>query len=130
MKHVRTPASAAILPLAALMLMAAPAVRPGAASAFDGHWSVVIITEAGDCDRAYRYPVEVVNGDISYSGEAGIIFSGRVDARGKLSATVQRGSQSATGTGQLGRESGTGTWSGKSKTSQCRGRWEAERRNS
>ena len=41
-----------------------------AASNFDGKWSVVIITEAGNCDRAYRYPVRVTNGVLTFEGEA------------------------------------------------------------
>jgi hypothetical protein len=119
------------LVLAPLMLagafMAAPQ-RPAGAAAFDGSWSVVIITENGTCDRAYRYPVRVVNGELRYEGEAGIAISGRVDGSGKLNATISRGEQSASGTGRLSRTAGSGTWSGKSRTSACSGRWEAERR--
>lgn len=108
-------------------VLAAPLGTAGAAS-FDGSWSVVVITENGTCDRAYRYPVRVVNGEIRYEGEAGIAISGRVDGSGKLSATISRGDQNASGRGRLSRASGSGTWSGKSKTSMCSGRWEAERR--
>lgn len=108
--------------------LSGPGQRPAQAAAFDGHWSVVVITENGTCDRAYRYPVRVVNGAIKYEGEAGIDITGRVDASGKLNATISRGEQSANGTGRLSRSAGTGTWSGKSKTSACSGRWEAERR--
>ncbi len=99
-----------------------------AASNFDGDWSVVIITEAGTCDRAYRYPVKVVNGQMKYSGEANVALTGRVDQSGKLSATVQRGEQSAKGSGRLTSSAGSGTWSGKSSTTDCSGRWEAEKR--
>ncbi len=31
---------------------------------FDGLWSVSIITDAGDCDRAYRYALRIQNGRI------------------------------------------------------------------
>lgn len=103
--------------------------RSAQAAPFDGNWSVVVITESGTCDRAYRYPVRVVNGQIKYEGEAGIAISGRVDGSGKLSATISRGEQSAKGSGRLSRASGAGTWSGKSSTSVCSGRWEAERRD-
>jgi hypothetical protein len=104
--------------------------RPARAASFDGTWSVVVITESGTCDRAYRYPVRVVKGQIKYEGEAGINIQGRVDGSGKLSATISRGDQSASGHGRLSRTSGSGTWSGKSKTSTCSGRWEAEKRES
>jgi hypothetical protein len=101
---------------------------PAASKNFDGEWSVVIITEAGTCDRAYRYPVRVVNGEMKYEGEAGVTLTGRVDASGRLNATVQRGDQSANGSGRLSSSSGAGTWKGKSATTACTGRWEAEKR--
>jgi hypothetical protein len=112
----------------AVLLALASAERPLNAASFDGDWSVVVITEAGECDRAYRYPLRVVNGSIRYEGEAGVIVSGRVDQRGRLSASVQRGGQIANGIGKLSGTTGAGTWSGKSRTSQCSGRWEAEKR--
>jgi hypothetical protein len=117
--------------LAPLMLagaLTAASQRPAGAASFDGSWSVVVITESGTCDRAYRYPVRVVNGQIKYEGEAGIDIHGKVDGSGKLSATISRGDQHASGRGRLTRSSGSGTWSGKSKTTACSGRWEAERR--
>jgi hypothetical protein len=116
------------LSFAILAASAATASRPPAASNFDGEWSVVIITEAGTCDRAYRYPVRVVNGQVRYDGEAGVTLSGRVDASGRLNATVQRGDQSANGSGRLSSSSGSGTWTGRSSTTSCAGRWEAEKR--
>jgi len=116
-----------VLPLLILATMAVSRISAQAAS-FDGSWSVVVITENGTCDRAYRYPVRVVNGELRYEGEAGINIRGRVDGSGKLNATISRGEQSASGTGRLSRSGGAGTWSGKSKSSACSGRWEAERR--
>jgi hypothetical protein len=118
----------AILAAVAFLALGMSGRAPALAASFDGDWSVVIITEAGDCDRAYRYPVRVVNGAIKYEGEAGITISGRVGPDGKLNASVQRGEQRADGSGRLSQTSGTGKWSGKSRTSQCSGRWEAEKR--
>lgn len=118
--------------LPALILMLGTVLRPqyrAEAASFDGIWSVIVITEEGNCDRAYRYPVRVVNGQIRYEGEAGINVSGRVDGSGRLNATISRGEQSASGTGRLTQRAGSGTWSGKSKTSACSGRWQAERRD-
>ena len=34
-----------------------------AAPRYDGLWSVSIVTEKGDCDRGYRYPVRINHGD-------------------------------------------------------------------
>jgi len=112
--------------LAALVLMGAP--QAAHAASFDGNWSVVIITDSGTCDRAYRYPVRVVNGQIRYQGEAGVLINGRVDASGRLKATISRGDSRASGTGRLSRSSGAGTWSGKSSNQVCSGHWQAERR--
>ena len=99
-----------------------------AQASFDGAWSVLIITEAGECDRAYRYGIRIQRGQIVYGGEAGVAFTGRIEANGQVSATVRRGDQSATGSGRLSGSSGAGTWNGKSNTGGCSGRWEAERR--
>jgi hypothetical protein len=100
-----------------------------AQKSFDGAWSVLIITDSGECDRAYRYGVRIAGGRILYDGEAGVSFTGSVGADGRLTATVSRGSQSASGSGRLAGDQGGGTWSGKSSTGRCSGRWEAERRS-
>jgi hypothetical protein len=99
-----------------------------AQASFDGTWSVLIITETGECDRAYRYGIRIERGQIVYGGEAGVAFTGRVGANGQVSATVRRGEQNATGSGRLSGSSGAGTWKGQSSTGACGGRWEAERR--
>jgi hypothetical protein len=95
---------------------------------FDGNWSVLVITESGTCDVAYRYGVSVENGAVRYRGESGIDVQGTVDDRGHVNVTIGRGDQRAEGTGRLTADGGTGTWSGSSPSSRCRGRWEAERR--
>jgi hypothetical protein len=114
--------------LATLAGLALTTGQTPAASNYDGQWSVLIITENGECDRAYRYPVTVTNGVLSYEGEAGVTLSGKVDASGKINATIQRGEQSANGSGRLSAAKGSGTWKGKSSTSACTGTWQAERR--
>ena len=114
--------------IAALILMS-QAVRAG--TKYDGVWSVVIITDSGTCDRAYRYSLRVANGQIRYESEPGgldIKFSGRIDDSGRLSVSLSRGDQKASGKGRVSQDSGTGQWSGSSSTAQCSGRWEAERR--
>ncbi len=111
----------------ATALFGVPAAAKAQAS-FDGLWSILIVTEAGECDRAYRYGVQIESGRINYEGGAGVELSGRVDRNGRVSATVQRGEQGAVGTGRLSVNSGRGTWKGKSSTGQCSGYWEAERR--
>ena len=122
-KSPKFAAFALVVPL--LAGWAAPALS---APKYDGNWSVVVITEQGDCDRAYRYPVRVVNGVIQYSSEAGISITGQVDGGGQLRASIRRVQQRADGTGRLNATGGAGVWSGKDSVKQCSGRWEAERR--
>lgn len=95
---------------------------------YDGFWSVLIVTEAGTCDRAYRYGLRIAQGVVHYDGEAGVTMTGRVDRNGRVTVTLSRGQQSAQGSGRLSGDEGTGTWRGSSSTNQCSGYWEAERR--
>lgn len=116
------------LTLTAFTLLAATVlgtVAPVTATpAFDGNWSVLIVTEKGQCDRGYRYPVLISNGNVRYAGDASFAVSGRVGDNGAITVTVSHGEQSARGTGRLSGNSGTGAW----KAGECSGRWTAERR--
>jgi hypothetical protein len=114
--------------IVAAAVAGATAAPASAQSRYEGRWSVLIITDKGTCDRAYRYSVNIVRGAIVYGGEAGVRFTGRVDRNGRLRATISRGSASAHGSGRLSRTRGAGVWSGRSSSGQCSGRWEAERR--
>ena len=115
---------------AMLVSMAIPAdsapIAAGKAN-FDGAWSVLIVTEEGKCDRAYRYPVKIENGSVGYAGSASFTVSGKVGAKGEVTVTVARGSQSATGTGRMSGTDGSGTWVAGS--GDCKGSWTAERRS-
>jgi len=116
----------------ALIVMTSAGVGPSRAADFDGAWSVLIQTESGDCDRAYRYPVRVQNGRVVYNPDPGFggsfTISGRVDRAGRVEVSVRRGDQAAFGRGRLEGDSGTGTWSGSSPSNRCAGSWTAERR--
>ena len=117
-------AGLAAMLLGGLLMPAPPAV---ARTPFDGSWSVLIATDAGTCDRGYRYALHIVNGRISYD-DPSFNISGHVDARGHVNVSVSAGGQQASGSGQLSGDSGQGMWSGRSSTSQCSGHWEAQRR--
>ena len=104
--------------------LAAPIASP---KSFDGGWSVLIVTEKGTCDRAYRYPIKIENGAVGYAGGASFTVSGKVDPKGAVTVTVARGSQSATGTGVMSGSAGTGAWTAAS--GECSGTWTAERRS-
>jgi hypothetical protein len=124
------PAAAALTAFAILAASAAPAfAAPIAASkaSFDGNWSVLIVTQKGTCDRAYRYPVRISNGTVGYAGEASFNVSGKVGDTGAVIVTVSRGNQSAIGTGRMSATDGSGTWTAAS--GECSGIWTAERRS-
>ena len=114
------------LALATLTAATAYAAIPAQAKTnFDGHWSVVIITEKGTCDRSYRYPVKISDGTVGYAGEAAFDIQGRVGPNGKVTVTVARGDKRANGSGTLSADSGGGQWTG----GECSGTWQAERRS-
>ena len=115
--------------LAAILIVgyaasAAAAPRP---DRFDGTWSVEIITEAGPCDRAYRYPVKIAGGRARFVGTA-FTVEGGITGGGALRGTIASGTSTADVRGRLGRNGfGAGTWVS-SGLLQCRGHWNAERR--
>ena len=99
--------------------------RPAtSAPSFDGVWSVVIVTEKGTCDRAYRYPIRISKGAVVNEGSSPATISGKVASNGAVTVTVSAGSKSAIGSGRLSGAIGTGSWRG----GDCAGSWEAERR--
>ena len=118
--------------LAATAILAATTVPASAAavakSTFDGQWSVLIVTQKGTCDRAYRYPVKIENGSVGYAGSASFNVSGKVGDNGSVTVMVSRGSQSARGQGKLSATDGSGMWTAGS--GDCSGTWTAERRSS
>src|SRR5580765_6031933 len=113
--------------LAASAIPAAPAPITAGKQSLDGTWSVLIVTEKGTCDRAYRYPVRISNGSVGYAGEASFNVSGNVGANGAVTVTVSKGNQSARGSGQLSAAGGSGHWVAGS--GECSGSWTAERRS-
>jgi len=127
-KTTAASAFAALAILAASAVPASPAPIAAAKHSFDGTWSVLIVTEKGTCDRAYRYPVKIDNGAVGYAGDASFTVSGRVQTTGAVTVTVARGNQSANGSGRLSPTGGTGSWVAGS--GECSGTWTAERRSS
>ena len=125
-KTTAASAFAALAILAASAVPASPAPIAAAKPNFNGTWSVLIVTEQGTCDRAYRYPVRISNGSVGYAGEASFNVSGSVGANGAVTVIVSRGSQSAKGTGRMSETDGSGTWVAGS--GDCSGTWTAERR--
>ncbi len=123
-------AASALTAFAMLAVSAMPAASApitAGKQSLDGNWSVLIVTEQGKCDRAYRYPVRISNGSVGYAGEASFNVSGNVGANGAVTVMVSKGNQSAKGTGQLSGNGGAGRWTAGS--GECSGSWTAERRS-
>ena len=110
MTHTIPSALTALAILAVSAVPASPAPMSASKPSFDGSWSVLIVTEQGKCDRAYRYPVKIENGAVGYAGNASFTVSGKVGAKGEVKVTVARGGQSANGTGVMSATDGSGTW--------------------
>ena len=91
---------------------------------YDGVWSVSIVTEKGDCDPGYRYPIRITNGALANAGENAFTITGKVAPTGAIVVTVSAAGKSATGSGRLAGDMGGGSWTGGS----CSGSWTAERR--
>jgi len=118
------PAASALV--AAVAIAAASVSSHAAAPRYDGMWSVSIVTEKGDCDRGYRYPIRIANGTLVNGGSDPFTISGTVAPSGAITVTVSHGGKSASGSGRLAGDTGEGRWTGGS----CSGSWTAERRSS
>lgn len=116
--------AAGVCALTAISL--ATSAPPAMAASFDGPWTVQIVTERGGCD-SYGYSVAIRNGRIALREDAPVTLDGRVSATGVVQVNVRRGDQRADGRGRLSGNNGAGTWTGRSATAQCSGRWIAER---
>src|SRR4051812_35553587 len=108
--------------------IAATASTALARTAYDGAWSVLIVTQHGSCDRAYRYGVQIIDGNVTADSGGMVSLGGRVAPNGAVRVTVQGGGAFASGSGKLSRNAGRGTWSGRSGNDACGGVWQAERR--
>jgi len=107
------------------VVVLAPGNAALARTGFDGIWSVTIITDSGACDRAYRAPVRIANGQVASEGDQSFNIFGRVQPSGRVVVGVSRGGQRADGSGRLSGRRGQGVWS---SPAGCAGRWEADRR--
>jgi hypothetical protein len=118
------------LGLGSVLAIGAHAPALGQSRSFDGAWSVLLITESGICDRAYRYPVEVVKGTLHYRAGAGgssFNFAGRIDRHGIVNVRISSGRNWVNAKGRLATRYGPGSWN--SPSLNCSGRWRADRRS-
>lgn len=122
-----------LIPLLGLALATGLTVLPPAASAqvsqFDGRWSILVMTENGNCDKAYRYSVQIENGQARYAGNEGFDVQGNVRPNGQVSGSISYGQDRADVAGRLDGARGTGTWKASGSSRDCGGSWQAEKRD-
>lgn len=107
----------------ALANMAFATSSVAATKAYDGSWSLSIMTERGDCDPSYSLNVDIRNGVVSHPNLRKL--HGRVTSKGSAWVTVSVTGKSASGSGRLTRTEGRGRWCGHSGEARCSGRWTA-----
>lgn len=113
-------------PLAALLWLVVAPAQSAPLSQFDGRWSVLVVTDRGDCS-IYRYGVIVDHGQARYAGGADFIVNGSIAPNGTVRASISRGSNHADIRGRLGPGTGSGLWRS-AGSYDCSGHWTAERR--
>jgi len=123
-------ARTAILALACAAIATPSLARSPARNAFDGDWSVLIMTQNGPCDPSLRYGVQISNGQVINNGAAPVDIQGRVNPSGMARVNVQAGGQWASGAGRLDLARGGGVWQGQGSAGACSGTWVAQRRSS
>lgn len=112
--------------IAALLGLGLVPAQSAPLSGFDGRWSVLVITDRGNCS-IYRYGVIVDHGRARYAGNAGFTVSGSIAPNGTVRASIARGSNRADIQGRLAQGTGSGRWR-TAGSYDCSGRWTAERR--
>jgi hypothetical protein len=108
-----------------VLIAAISATAARANQAYDGSWSLTVITQRGDCDASYEIQLDVRNGVISHPNI--VRLSGKVKANGAVRVSVAVPGKFAAGSGRVNGSSGRGRWSGHSETSKCSGIWTARR---
>lgn len=94
---------------------------------YDGNWSVLVLTEKGECNRVYRFPIIIEGGQARYGGPEGVAVTGTVASSGAVRGSIGASGASVNVSGRLAGAAGTGTWTSGGSTA-CSGRWEAEKR--
>ena len=118
-----------VLAIAAISTAAVATLAPtgafAARDAFDGSWTVQIVTSRGTCSSGVGFSVEVRDGVVSAAGVLDV--RGNVATNGVARVRIASGNQSANGSGRLGGNSGSGTWQGVGSQGACSGSWSASR---
>lgn len=112
---------ASVLCCGCLVLATAAEAR----TSYDGPWSLVFVTQRGNCDPTYTFSVNVANGVVSHPNL--VKFRGYVTRSGAVRASVTVHEKYASGVGRLSKDTGRGTWTGRAGAERCSGYWTAQR---
>ena len=78
------------LTLAFGIAMVLPGGGASAQQQFNGNWSIEVLTESGSCDKAYRFPLVIQNGQVRYGGPERVNVTGAVTSTGDIRGSVGR----------------------------------------
>jgi hypothetical protein len=119
-----------VFAVAAISTVAITAFTPTGAfamrGAFDGGWTVQVMTSRGACSSGVGFSIEVRDG-VMFAA-SGLDVRGKVARNGTTRVRIASGAQSASGSGRLAGNSGAGTWQGIGTQGTCAGSWSATRR--
>lgn len=87
-----------------------PLSAQSAVSPFDGRWMIVAVADGGNCDEAYRLPIDVQGGAIRYAGPFAVDARGRVNPAGRLNMTLAHDGDVVRARGRLSARTGDGEW--------------------
>jgi hypothetical protein len=125
----RARALPALFGLAVLTLAAPPCAAAATPAksirAYDGTWSVIFATQAGNCSSTNSAPFTVSGGRLSSAGGGKV--TGGINPAGTVSVRISVGLSVANGSGRLVGNSGAGRWSGIISGDRCSGSWQATR---
>jgi len=93
-------------------------------SKYDGTWNLIIVTEYGACEQ-YNVPVQIIDGQVTFPNLNK--SSGSVSSKGDVRVFVSAMGKSASGSGKLKLNAGSGRWTGQSGEDRCSGTWTAEK---
>jgi hypothetical protein len=94
---------------------------------YDGSWTVSVQGRSGSCAGASTsYNLQIVNNNVRYYGGDAQV-AGRVSPGGAVFVRVVSGDRSATGSGRLRGNFGSGAFRGYAQGGPCAGTWTGQR---
>ena len=91
---------------------------------YESNWSVLIVTQRGACEPAFRYGVQIVNGAVSSDTEG---VATEDEFLWAVRVVVRAGNEWTDGSGRLSGNRCGGVWRGEGASGDCDGIWTAER---